>query len=100
MAGVGLPREPESGGLGLFVGHGAGVLVDDGGGGAAGVVGGAAGVRVAVVDGRLCPRAPPRARGPLLDLATRSLCPSILLLLLLLNVLLLLLLLCVVGGRH
>lgn len=42
--------------------------MDDGGGGAAGVVGGAAGVRVAVVDGRLCPRAPPRARGPLLDL--------------------------------
>ena len=52
----------------LLVGDGTGVLVDDGGGGAAGVVGGAAGVRVAVVDGRLGPRPAPRAGGPLLDL--------------------------------
>lgn len=52
----------------LGVGHGAGVLVYDGGGGAARVVGGAAGVRVAVVHRRLGPRPPPRAGGSLLDL--------------------------------
>ena len=52
----------------LLVCDGAGVLVDDCGGGAAGVVGGAAGVGVAVVHRRLGPRPPPRAGRPLLDL--------------------------------
>ena len=62
VARVRLPREPEPGGLllgGGGGGHGAGVLVHDGGGGSAGVVGGAAGVGVSVVHGRLGPRAPP-----------------------------------------
>ena len=60
----------------LLMGDGAGVLVDNGGGGAAGVVGGAAGVRVAVVDRRLGPRPPSRASRTLLHLQ-RTICNQV-----------------------